>query len=525
MSRERLVPALLVLATLVVFAPVARHDFVTWDDDAFVYQNPDLNPPTRESVRRLWSGMNPLTNTTYALLALAGPAPRGTSVSATMDPRLFHGVNLVLHALAALVVYAILRGFVGAAWAAGAGALLFAIHPVQVEPVAWATGLKDVLCGLLSVVALDQYLRHARGGPRARAHWLAATTAFGLALLAKPTAVTVPLAAWVLDRWLLDRSWRASLASLAAWFAVAAAWGLVAKATQSEHELDFVTPFWGRPLLAADALAFYATKVVVPIDLGVDYGRTPERVLAWGWSWCALIVGGVVAVAVILRAARRPWATASVGLFVAGLVPVLGLVPFHFQHYSTVADRYLYTSMLGPALAIAWIASRHAGKATTSAVALATGTLAVLAAHQLAYWHDSASLLQHAIDVNPGSWAARDNLGGVLSSAGRLDEALAEYEEAVRLKPDAADIQYNLANVLLQLGRPDDAVAHYAEALRLDPTFVPAHFNWASILVRQGHLDDAIAHYAEAVRVRPDFAAARTALERARAERERRASP
>ena len=224
------------------------------------------------------------------------------------DPRLFHSLNLLLHLLSVLIVWRILELFLrlrrptgtetavdGTSlpleWAACGGALLFAIHPIQVEPVAWATGFKDVLFGLLSLVAVWHYLRYvdARMQPgtgrpsRARLHYGLATGAFVLALLAKPTAVVLPLIVWLLAAWGWRRSWREQIAGLSVWVIIAVAWGLLTRWVQPGTSLAFEPPLWARPLIAGDAVLFYLYKLVLPLRFGPDYGRTPQVVLEHGW--------------------------------------------------------------------------------------------------------------------------------------------------------------------------------------------------------------------------------------------------
>jgi tetratricopeptide (TPR) repeat protein len=170
---------------------------------------------------------------------------------------------------------------------------------------------------------------------------------------------------------------------------------------------------------------------------------------------------------------------------------------------------------------VAWVVGRYPGRVTAATVALGASALAIVTMRQVVVWHDSTALLTHALRVNPASWVAHQNLGGLLSDQGRLDAALAEYASAARLRPDDAEIVYNTGTVLLRLGRPEDAAARFAETLRLDPTFVAAHYNLGTILLREGRLDDAVAHYAEATRLAPDFAQAREALDAVRALRDR----
>jgi len=494
MLATRLAPVLVVAVTLALFAPIVGHEFVVWDDADFVYANPNLFPTTLERVARLWTEPNALTNTTYVLLS-AFPT------TGTIDPRAVHATSLLLHAASALVVWALLLRLVGDPIAAATGALLFAVHPVQVESVAWATGLKDVLSGFFGLLALRS--------------WVRGTSAFGtlwlvLALLAKPTAVVVPVMAAILDLTVLERDWRTTLRRLAPWLAAAVVFGVLVIVGQADALRD-PQPDWARPLIALDALAFYVRTIVAPISLGPDYGRTPEVVVGLGWPHViGLVVAAAVAAGLVVRA-RRPWLTASVGLFVAGFLPVLGLTPFLYQRYSTVADRYCYLAMLGPALATATLVARHRRPATLALAAGVLGVFAVRSALLVGVWHDSLALLQHGIRVNPRSWGMYENLGNVYADRQQRDQAIAAFEQARAIR-DTASISYNLGTVLMEQQRVDEAVAAWTRALELDPGYALAHYNLGSVLAERGQIDAAEAHFQDAVESAPEFTAAHQAL-------------
>jgi len=494
MLAARLAPALVVAVTLALFAPIVGHEFVVWDDADFVYANPRLFPTTPARVAQLWTEPNALTNTTYLLLS-ALPA------SGTIDPRAVHAASLVLHAASALAAWALLARLVADPLAAAAGALLFAVHPVQVEPVAWATGLKDVLSGFFGLLALLAWV----GGRRALGTlWLV------LALLAKPTAVVVPVMAAILDLTILGHGWRTTLRSLAPWLGAALVFGALVIVGQADALSD-PQPDWARPLVALDALAFYVRTILVPITLGPDYGRTPDVVVALGWPHAVALAAAALTTVALVARARRPWLTASVGLFVAGFLPVLGLTPFLFQRYSTVADRYCYLAMLGPALATATLLARHRRPATLALAALALVALGARSAQQVRVWRDSLALLQHGVEVNPRSWGMYENLGNVYADRREPDQAIAAFEQARAIR-DTASVSYNLGTVLLEQGRVDEAVAAWRRALERDPGYALAHYNLGSVLAERGQIDDAEAHFEDAVRSAPEFTAAHAAL-------------
>jgi protein O-mannosyl-transferase len=544
------VATLLVVVTLAVFWQVYSHAFVLWDDGLHVYENPYLQALTFDNIRVFWREPYaelyiPLT---YTLWALTAAVARGISASPTggvpFAPQFFHTLNLLMHLLSVLVVWRILCLLLGRVmrerqrtatsppltrveWAAGGGALLFAIHPIQVEAVAWVTGFKDVLCGFLVYVAIWQYLCYAREDVEATAsgkaardkvspalgrYWLA-TGAFVLALLAKPAAVVVPAVAWVLDVWGWPQTWRHRKPALLAWIGLAVLWGLFTSLkVQPAASGSFLPPLWARPWIAGDAVGFYLSKLGVPFWLGPDYGRSPEWLLAQWWHWLTGLVPWGLALWLWYKRTRVPWLVTAAGVLVAGLLPVLGLVPFAFQAYSTVADRYMYSAMLGPALALAAAIFQMAqGPAYVRQRWLAIGgvvllsVLGIRSAWQAHYWHDTVALFEHELAVHPGSFMAHNTLGMALAAQNRLPEAVGHYTEAIRLWPRNSKAHYNLGNILSRQGKTQEAIQQYLEVLRLQPNSAEAHNGLGAALADQGHVAEAISHYTAALQLEPAY--------------------
>ena len=543
-SRGRILPMIiLVFVTLVVFGPVIGHQFLAYDDSVNVYENPYFQARSLDNLLQFWRYpyevlYAPLTYTLWALTAWA-PAllTAGSSAAVAPDPRLFHSLNLLLHLLSVLIVWRILglllrrtrltgtRTAVDGTslpleWAACGGALLFAIHPLQVEPVAWVTGFKDVLFGLLSLVAVWHYLRYVDAKmqpgtgrpPHARLHYGLATGAFVLALLAKPTAVVLPVIVWLLAAWGWRRSWREQIAGLSVWVILALAWGLLTRWVQPGTALAFEPPLWARPLIAGDAVLFYLYKLVLPLRFGPDYGRSPQVVLEHGWLFLTGLVPFVLAGWLWLKREKLSWLVTAAGVFVVGLLPVLGLISFSFQRYSTVADRYVYLAMLGPALALAWGLTRPKKKLAAICGAIVLGLFLLRSAWQIPYWHDTLTFFEHALQVNSNSHLAHNNLGFVLAKQGQDVEAIRHYKEALRLEPESSLTHLNLGNAMARQGKLEEAIHYYAEALRIVPTYARAHTNLGLALARQGQYDEAVEHHTEALRIEPGFAEAHNNL-------------
>ena len=472
-----------VVAVIVVFGSASAGEFVGWDDPINLYQNPRLNPPTLEGITYYWTHASyglyiPLTYSLWGgLAALTNGAPDAEGIA--MNPWVFHGFNVLLHVLSALAALALLARLLPA-MAAGVGALLFALHPLQVEAVAWAAGMKDVLAGMLVLVALWQYIEFARasrgqavlGGATAlppTAHYTLALAAFILAMLAKPSAMIAPAIAAALDLWLLRTPIRRVALALSPWLVLAALCAIVARQSQVIAGVE-PAPLWARPLIAGDSLAFYLYKLVWPLRLGIDYGRTPAAVISPAWIYVAWLVPA--AVAALLLWTRRRWPELFVGgvILVAGLLPVLGLWTFQFQYISTVADRYVYVAMLGPALGCGWLiipaAARWGQTPAVIAIAVLLGVLGLRSILQVGVWSDNQALFANALRVHDG-FVGNNGLGRVYTHQGELARAEPHLLRAVQIKPDLWLARENLAYIYDAQGRRSDAIDQRIQTMEI----------------------------------------------------------
>jgi len=472
LRRSWLIIAIIVLATAAAFSPVVECGFVNYDDDKHILANPRFNPPALKSTLAYWTDRGffglyiPVTYTAWTVVAQI--ARRGDAFS----PAVFHGANLLVHACNAILVYFILRRLVRSApWPAMLGALLFALHPLQVEPVAWVSGFRDVFGGLLALWAILRYLDFLDASePVARriAYFIAALV-FALALLSKPTAVVVPLILVVIATLIRRRPSRASivpLAPLVVMSLLAVAW---ARFAQPSILLSNPVDLVARPLVAADSVSFYLNKLVWPTKLIPDYGRH-------GFAGFLVFAPAAILVTLILLRRRASLLLASYLILLAALLPVLGLVPFDFQEISNVADRYMYLPMFGAALALAAVVSRFDGiamRTVVCAVLIAFGTLSF---HQTKIWRNTQTLFARTLEVNPRSWLACNNLGAEAADPAAAEQLL---RRSVALKPDYAEARINLGAVLAEQGQLAEAIEQFEIAIRLRPDLPEAQANLA----------------------------------------------
>jgi len=502
---------------------ILRNDFVGWDDPHTIYQNFRVTPPTLAGLAACWRAPQgdlwvPVTYSAWwCVSAISDFFDGGRSPPPALG---FHLASLAVHALAALLLLGLLTRVVRDARAALLGTLVFAAHPIQVEALAWASGLKDLLMGMLLIAALRVYVAAADRQRRARLRWWVLATLLALAaMLSKPTAMVAPLLAVAIDRAATSRSWRQTMAWSLPWLLLALPIGYIASNVQRPIAPGLQIPFAQRWIVAGDALGFYLRKLVLPLPLGVDYGRRPDVIAAqpWRpWTWIApllFVLAGVIAFG-HRRRQRREMAAAAV-LFVGPLLPVLGFVSFDFQQYSTVADHYLYLPMAGVALAVAAVVAdlRVAsvwGKAderawprwTARVTAMSlVGAMALLSARQAQSWRDTLSLFTQALRANPTSWAAYDNLAAMNVDHANYTVALSLAEQAAQYGPWAAGPQITLGLARANLGDDAGAAAAFNRAIAIEPGNAVARVNLGMLRARQGHAAEAADLFIDAIRL------------------------
>jgi Flp pilus assembly protein TadD len=456
----------------------------------------------------------------------------------------YHLTSLVLYALDTVVLYALTlallvrcrpgceRAELGApALGAALAVALFAIHPLRTEVVAWASCQPYLSCALFSMLAILAYLR-ASGEPPSqspRRGWLAgAFILFAAALLSKVVAVSLPAVLLILDvyplrrlgsgpgRWCgptVRKVWweKVPFGALSLVFMVLAIAGRV----HDRHLVPLKNQgFTARIAQACYGIWFYLIKTVLPSGITAFY-PLPERV-EWYEPLFLLSILGTLGVSAGLFFLRRRWPglLAAWLSYVVILAPNLGLVRIGKQ---IAADRYSYMAMLGGVMLVAAGLSRFFSRAMRHARAFAVGSVAaglglilgliILTRAQCRTWRTSETLWTHALEYGAErSDLVHNNLGVVLARQGRIEEAMAQYAEALRLNPDHAKVHNNLGAVLIKQGKLGEALSELAVAVRLDPGNAEAHNNLGAVLVKQGRVEEAMAHYTEALRHDPDDA-------------------
>jgi len=522
-----LVPALIALVTFAAFLPALHNQFVNWDDDKNFLENPHYRGLGWTQLSWMWTTHMghyiPLTWMTFGLDYLLWG----------MNPRGYHLTNLLLHAANAVVFFFITRRLLTRALpspserghaltvSAAFSALVFAIHPLRVESVAWATERRDVLSGLFYLSAVLAYLRACDREERGRGWYWGAVALFAGALLSKSMAVNLPVVLMILDVYPLRRlggsiGWRSKparriyvekipfvlLAAVASAIAVMAQFSIHAALPLAQLSVP------GRLAVSAYGLSFYLGKMIVPVNLSPLY-ELPRTVSPWAMPFILSFGLAIAITAIVLSLRRRMLGLPAAWLaYLVVLLPVLGI----FQSGPQIAaDRYTYLAGLGWAilagagLLSAW--SRLPLLLIGLVVFIPVG-LGTLTWNQVHVWHDSKTLWAHALAIDPNSSVAQNDFGEALAQQGKLAEAIEHYRQALNIKPDYADAHYNLGGALAQQGKLADAIHHYQRALQITPGDADAHTNWGGALAQQGKLAEAAEHYQQALRIKPDHAAA-----------------
>jgi tetratricopeptide (TPR) repeat protein len=512
----------LAVGTFAVYWPVTHHEFVNYDDPAYITGNPHVT-----------SGLT-LTNVVWAFKSgeSANWHPL-TWISHMIDCNLYgtnpgghHLTSLLFHITNTLLLFLLLNELTGALWRSFFVAAFFAWHPLHVESVAWAAERKDVLSAffwMLTLMAYTKYVKSAKNHVTSIPYCIALFF-FACGLMSKPMVVTLPFVLLLLDFWPLKRmangEWRIQnfknlLVEKTPFFALAIASSVITCFAQRGAMWSASSlPLQFRLENALMSYARYIFKIFWPTDLALIYPY-PHH-----WP-VELVAGAALMLAVwsglfILRARQNPYLIVGWLWFLGTLVPVIGIVQTGVQ---SMADRYTYIPSIGLFIVVVWgvgdlLELRPEWKKflpMAGSVALA-GCLAVTSI-QLNYWQDSMKLFSHAIAVTTGNYAAYNCLGNVLEQDGEKEKAFALYAESVRVEPDYPLGQFNLGMMLLEYGRPDEGFAHLTIAANLMPRDPTLQYDLGIFLSQHGRPDEAAVHFANALKDKPDFAGAQRQLD------------
>ncbi len=497
-------PALLT-AILAAYYP-ALHGGMLWDDDRHVTRS-DLQ--SADGLSRIWFDLGatqqyyPVTHTAFWLQhKIWGDDTLG-----------YHLVSIMFHGSSAFLIALILRRLAVPGW--WLAAVIFALHPVYVESVAWISELKNTLSGLFYLGAILAYLQFDQD--RKRWRYACALALFLLALLTKTVTATLPAALLVIFWWQRGRlSLRRDVMPLVPWFVLSLSAGLltawVERTLVGAQGALYQFTWIERILIAGRVIWFYLGKLVWPANLIFIYPRWQIR-QSDGWLYL-FPLGAVIMLACLWFLRSRTRAPLAAMLFFCGtLFPALDFFNVYPFRYSLVADHFQYLASISvvalfSAGLVRLISRWNAGSARVSAAAtiILGGLLAVPTWSQSRQYTNAETLYRTTIRRNPSCWMAHNNLGNVLQRAGRLEEAVAHHREALRLYPDYGEAHNNLGAALHRMGWVEEAVAEYKEALRLVPDLGGAHLNLGNALWELGRVEEAVTEYQAGIKLEPESA-------------------
>lgn len=492
--------------TFVVYMQVLSHGFVQFDDTNYVTQNPVVQEGlTSHSVGWAFTSFqsanwHPLTWLSLMMdYRLSG-----------LNPLCFHLTNLLLHIANSLLLLLVLALMTRSLWKSAFVAALFALHPLHVESVAWVAERKDVLSTFFMMLTLLSYWYYARRPGFGR--YTLVLTSFAAGLMAKPMLVSLPLVLIMMDSWPLGRLSRKSLLEKVPLLVLSAASCAVTMVAQrlggAVVELQAL-PLQTRLGNALYACSAYLLKTVWPAGLSFFYVQSHHVSVAIPVAVLLLISAGV-----LLQQKRRPYLGVGWLWYLVTLIPVAGIVQVGGQ---LMADRYTYVPLIGVFIMIVWLVSdliavgtpgdrRLPYPHTAVLVAVSLVIIAALSActwRQCSYWKDDQSVCEHAISVDPANYVAHDTLGTSLANQGRLEDAVVEYEAALKAHPDFAQAGNNIGITLERLGRYDDAAAYLGKAVESFPNYAEAHSNLGNVYHYLGRHRDEMAEYTKALDINP----------------------
>ena len=520
--------AVLVGITWLVFGQTVGYQFVTYDDPQYVYENAKvaagLSP---DSV--LWAfthtvggNWHPLTVISHMLdCQLYGLKPAG-----------HHFTNVLLHTIAVILLFLVLRRMTGTLWQSAFVAALFAIHPLHVESVAWISERKDLLSAVFFMLTLGVYIRYVH--KLSFTSYILVLLVFAFGLMSKPMLVTVPFVLLLLDYWPLKRfpsetsvkhrhgRTVENCANTRRIFIEKIPLLLLSLASCAATLLaqrHFIDPIGNLTLLdrlcnAAVATVVYLRQLVWPFGLSVFYPHPRHSLSILQVLVATLFLIGVSAAAFMCRR-RNPYFLTGWFWFLGMLVPVSGIIQVGEQAH---ADRYMYLPQIGLYILVTWFVAdtvsswRHRRILLATAMASSIALLMYPAWKQTSYWRDGRALWTHALAVNPQNDTAHISLCDLDLRENRLDDAIFHARKALEIRPDSAEAESRLGVALSASGQNEEASIHFRKALETHQIRPRLHYNLATLLLNSGHLDEAIAEFQKELQIQPDFVEAHNNL-------------
>ncbi len=501
--------------TFVVFGQTLGHDFVNYDDNVYVYENPAVLGGL--SLKGIIWAFTHNVNANWTPLTL---------ISHMLDCQLYgtqagghHLTSVLLHMASVIVLFLVLKKMTTALWRSAFVAAVFAIHPLHVESVAWIAERRDVLSGLFFMLTLGAYVGYVRH-PRSLGRYLMVVLMLALGLMSKPMLVTLPFVLLLLDYWPLKRFTQPG-GRLVPWRLIAekvpllVLSGAACVATLfAQKEIIQSLPLSLRIGNALVSYAAYLGQMIYPAGLAVYYPHPGSSLALWKVITAFILLLFISSGAIAARR-KQPWFLFGWLWYLGMLVPAIGLIQSGLR---AQADRYTYLPQIGLYVLLTWAAAelcagwRHRRVVLGGLSTVILAALMFCARTQTSYWRNSETLWTHTVACTSGNFIGQINLGEALLKKGTVNEAIAHFQKALQTKPDYAEAHYNLGIALFQKGSVDEAITQFQKALQTKPGYAEAHYNLGIALFQKGSVDEAIAHYQNALQSKPDYVEAHNNL-------------
>ncbi len=493
-NRKYLVGLLFVLSFL-LYSRTINYKFV-WDDERIhLSQNEQL---IRGKIKSFWekpySGMYiPASYTTWAIVKSIATSKK------ELSPKAFHLLNILTHSINCILVFLLLltlfKHQANALW----GALLFMLHPLQVESVAWISEFRGLYSTLFSLAALLTVFKHLEKKDiislrnlALSKNFLLATILFGLALLSKPSAVVLPFVAGILTWCFYKEKFKPVLISLSLWILMILPVWIITKQAQPNEMIYTSIAIWQRAFIAGDTLFFYFSKLLVPYPLVACYGYTPQILTGSAFIYLSTAIYSVASVLLFIKRNQYPLLFGGFAIITVCILPVSGLIPFEYQKHSTVADRYMYFAMLGAASWIPYITAiatkRTWVKYAGMGILLTYLTLNI---KQTSSWQNEFAVWDNTLRYNQNSHQVYYNRGVEYSKMRKYNEAISDYTQCLLLQPSYLDALFNRANAYENINNPAAAFSDYNTYLSINATDGSVYFKRAYLNYRTGNISAA----------------------------------
>lgn len=502
-NRKYLIGFLFVLS-FILYGRTLNYGFV-WDDERIHLTNNQqlINGDIKSFWEKPYSGMYiPVSYTTWTFINII------SNPTKELSPKIFHLLNILTHSINCILIFQILLISFKNQKHAFFGSLLFLLHPMQVESVAWISefrGLYSAFFSLVSLLFIIRYIeKNALSSVRlfiTSKHFIIASILFALALLSKPSAVVLPFVTCILVWCFYNEKFKLLLKGLSLWLLLIIPILIITKNSQPNELIYASIPFWQRFFIAGDSLFFYLQKLIFPYPLAVCYGFIPELIINNAIHYFSTIFCIALAVFSFIKRKSYPLMFSSFAIVLICLLPVLGLVPFEYQKHSTVADRYIYFGMLGVTLLVPLIAESIK---THTWLKYISGTVIliflVLNINQTNTWKSEFAIWDNTLAHYQNSPKVYYNRGVEYSKMGKYTEAISDYTESLLLKTDYLDALFNRANAYENVNNTNAAFKDYTTYLSIDSTDGSVYYKRAYLNYKTGNITEAINNVEKAER-------------------------